>query len=60
MDISISIDAYPVYMYATKFPQSTAGAKRGPSPKDKETDIPLLKLKLFKNEPIFALKYVLC
>jgi len=31
---------------ATQFPQSIAGAKGGPSPKDKDADIPLLKLLL--------------
>jgi len=47
MDISISIDAYPCVHVVTKFPQSTCSrGKRGPYPKDKNADIPLLKLLL--------------
>ena len=48
MDISISTDAYPVYIVATKFRQSTAGAKGGPSPKDKDADIPRSKIVIIR------------
>jgi len=45
MDISISIDAYPVYMSTLKFHEAQQG-QGGPFPKDKDAYIPLLKLLL--------------